>query len=341
MTSALVIGSSASYSLEQTYARALRHLGIAVTLFDPEVSVRRFRSVRLLNRLSWPFQREFIGRSLSRFFDQPPVYDLVIVFKGMFLQPEVLASCKRLTRGAQWININPDNPFDLGRSTSSAAVRMSIPLFDHYFIWSRALIPSIVQAGGRRVHYLAFGHDSVHFPTVQLDSSLAGTITFVGSYDPRRARTLEALHGYDLRIYGTAWGRLPRSSSLRRKVVSDAIFGADLRRVITSSLASINILRPQNAGSHNMRTFEVPAMGGVMLTSRSEEQQQFFPDGHASLMYSSPTELRAKVERLVSGEVDVQAIRQQALARSVGHSYTDRAREVLAAIGIAMDHAKK
>ena len=35
---------------------------------------------------------------------------------------------------------------------------------------------------------------------------------------------------------------------------------------------ALNILRDPNLSSHNMKTFEIPAFNGLMLTTRSKEQ---------------------------------------------------------------------
>ena len=48
-------------------------------------------------------------------------------------------------------------------------------------------------------------------------------------------------------------------------------------KVICESHASLNIFRKQNELSHNMKTFEIPAMGGLMITKRSKEQDFFSP----------------------------------------------------------------
>jgi hypothetical protein len=52
-------------------------------------------------------------------------------------------------------------------------------------------------------------------------------------------------------------------------VVHRSIFDHELRRVVTSSAVSLNILRRQNAG-HNMRSFELPAMGATMVACSRE-----------------------------------------------------------------------
>lgn len=335
MTRILIIGSSSESSIERHYQRAFDQIGLSATLFDPEAPLARIRRHRILNRATWSLQHRVVSHELDRFFANPPACDAVLIFKGYFIPPDTIRRCRLQTPGATWANINPDSPFDPGKATSNAFIRQSIPLFDTYFIWSHALIPRLQAAGSRKAVYLPFGYDpAMHFPAPELDPALSRTVTFVGSYDRQRAEVLEVIADLEVSIYGNAWEDLPASSKLRGKVISAAIYGAPLRQVVTSSLASINILRPQNVGSHNMRTFEVPAMGGLMLTSYSEEQQAVFPDREACLMYRSPAELRSLVMQLAAGAFDTQRIRVRALAISRAHSYAERAREILRGLGL-------
>jgi len=329
----LIVGSKAEGALENAYADAFRELGVVVEQCDPEASLARVRRSRVINRLTWSMQHHVVAATMDQVVNRPTFADAVLVFKGYFLPRQRLRSWRART-GVPWLNLNPDSPFDPGRSTSSTHIVRSIPEYDCYFTWSRALVGELERAGARRAVYLPFAHDPhVHYAAERVDSSLGDKIAFVGSHDAQRARVLHALRGLPLVIFGNAWGNLPRRSPLRSQVKGSAIFGADLRRVVTSSLATINILRPQNAGSHNMRTFEVPAMQGLMLTTRSAEQDAFFPESEASLMFGSDEELRHEVEMLLRGGHDVDSLRRHALARSSGQTYVARARAIAAELG--------
>ena len=333
----LIIGAMADGALEHWYAAAFRSLGVEVALFDPERILVRSRPVRIMTRPLRSLDHLLVGRELDRYFAKPQAWDVVLVFKGLFMSASALATVKRLAPGAQWFCFDPDSPFEAGSGTSSRHIRECIPLYDRYFIWSRGLVSTLAEHGCRHPSYLPFGFDDAqHIPAVEMDPSLCDAISFVGTYDRQRADLLESIADLPLRIFGSGWHRLPLWSPLRRKSFGPPVLGAELRRVVTSSLACINMLRPQNVGSHNMRTFEVPAMGGLMVTSRSAEQQEFFPEGEACLMYEGKSELRAVLQRLVRREIDTAAIRAGALKRVCGHSYRERARVILQAAGASL-----
>lgn len=325
----LIVGATGEGALETAYQAAFQRAGVETEVFEPDTVVAGLRRSRVLNRLSWSLQHIPVSMALARRIARGPRPDAVLVVKGYFLSQRCVRAC-RAQSGVPWLYYNPDSPFDAGRSTSSRHIRAALREYDLCAIWSRQLVRELQARGVRRVEYLPFAAArEMHYPSTTRDPSLARSLVFVGSYDAQRARVLEALEGLPLVIQGNAWEDLPRRSWLRKHVRSRAVYGAELRRVVSSALASINILRPQNAGAHNMRTFEVPAMGGLLLTTRSAEQQAFFPEGEASLMYESPAELRQVAERLLRGEYDVPALKAQGLARAEGHSYDARARSVL------------
>jgi spore maturation protein CgeB len=328
----LIIGSSAPERIEEFYAKAFERLGVGVTLFDLEGGFKKLLKNRFTARLSGPLQAHIVHRRLLPHFHKP-TFDAVFVVKGYQLSADTIHACRRLASSLPWVILNPDSPFEPGRGASSPHIRESIPLFDQYFIWSRALVPRLLEAGAQRPAYLPFAYDQdTHWPapTSDVAESLSRTISFVGTYDPQRAELLETIADLPLQVFGEGWDRLPARSRLRTRVNHGLATGASLRKIVTSSLLCLNILRPQNYGAHNMRTFEVPAMRGLMLTYRSEEQQNFFPEHQASLMYGSTQELRDRVKHTLADSAAARSMRELAHQRSVGHSYLERARQVLA-----------
>ena len=58
------------------------------------------------------------------------------------------------------------------------------------------------------------------------------------------------------------------------------------------SAISLNILRKQNYSAHNMRTFEIPANNGLMLTTRSNEQNKFLKKTKPALCFQKKKSLK-------------------------------------------------
>jgi spore maturation protein CgeB len=89
----------------------------------------------------------------------------------------------------------------------------------------------------------------------------------------------------------------------------------------------LNVFRIHNIGSHNMRTFEMPAVGGIALAPYSEEQTTFFEDGKECFYYHDQEQMADIAARLLAMPDDeTDCIRKNARARSVHSGYTYRHR---------------
>lgn len=335
--SILIVGAASATSLESSYLRAFRELGHSSSrIFD----VSRYRpwnyASSLLQkaraRVQGAAAPHLLGRALARHLSTAR-YDLVIVFKGEDLTRDALRACRAAGGEARWANINPDDPFNPDRSASNDRIRSCIAEFDWYFTWSRRLVESLRGVGARRPLYLPFAYDpSLHQPSAEdVDLSL---VSFVGSWDPRRERSLERLAHRNLRIYGPAWERVAARSPLAARIAKETLRGPDFARVVARSLVSLNLFRPQNAGAHNMRSFEIPAMKGSMLGDRSAEQDEFLPEGRGCLAFASDDEMVDQVERALRSPAECLRIRAEARVLVEPHTYAARARSVLEAAGL-------
>jgi spore maturation protein CgeB len=85
------------------------------------------------------------------------------------------------------------------------------------------------------------------------------------------------------------------------------------------------VLNAENLGGPNMRTFEVPGSGGVMLARYSAEQDEFFPENEAAVYYRSPEELDDKIA-WVLGDPELRArLRRNAVRLAAEQTYDVRA----------------
>ena len=94
------------------------------------------------------------------------------------------------------------------------------------------------------------------------------------------------------------------------------------------------MLSPHNVPGHNMRTFEIPASGAVMLATYTAEQARFFPEGEAAWYYRSPGELDDLLDRLLADAELRERTAQAALKVTRDHDYVQRARAMLEDLGL-------
>jgi spore maturation protein CgeB len=263
--------------------------------------------------------------------------ELIFIHKGQWIFPETLRKIK--TNGQALLFIfNPDNPFNPNRGASSEFIRNSIPIYDIYFIWSKALIPRLEQAGARQVDYLPFAADPKFHHLVTLTKEdrqkYSSDVVFIGNFDKERERWLSELEGYDLAIWGgDYWVKRCKNKFLRFCWKGKTAIGEEMSKIAQSSKINLNILRLQNKGSHNMRSFEIPACGGFMLHERSDEASGFFKEGEDAAYFDSVKTLRDKIEFYLDYDKERIEIARSGneKCKNNGYSYCDRVKQVLMA----------
>lgn len=329
----LIVGVGQRTSLEQMYLRAFQANGCReVDLLDVEANQPDWLRNRLVNRFmpgvgnNWASQR-----LLTHLRACNNRYRWIIIFKGMQFSRHILEECRRLAPAALWININPDDPYNkISRAASNRNVIDSLSFFDTYCIWSHLIADRLRKDGCNKVIYLPFGYDATHHSPHKLQHQASpGLISFIGSWDQEREAILAQLAVYDFCIHGNRWDRAARAFPLSSSLSFRDVFGSEMAAIIASSDICLNLLRPQNRGSHNMRTFELPAMGGLMLTLRTAEQQDFFPENDSCFMYADVAELKAKIKYILANKQEADQVRVNGMERVLVHSYTNRAQFLL------------
>ncbi len=331
----LLISSYEPWTLGLSYLRAFRKLGYNTLCFDVTEEyekVSRLTKNRYTNRLISPYAVWILNKKLIEMAnDYKP--DLIFIHKGQFIYPKTLEEIKTGNKALLFI-FNPDDPFNTNRGASSKFIRNSVPLYDCYFIWSKALIPKVKHAGAKRVEYLPFASDpELHYPTELMEEDrkkYESDIVFVGNWDVEREEWLSRLDGYNLAIWGTDyWRKRCKNKFLKSCWEGRTVFGGEMSKVLQCSKINLNILRLQNKEAHNMRTFEVPACGGFMLHERSHEVLEIFKEDEEIACFSTPEELREKIEYYLVHEDKRRETAERAYQKVQKETYLKRAQHIL------------
>jgi hypothetical protein len=320
--------------LGHSYERAFREIGSEVTVFD---------WAALLRRTSHLYGGRIAGRLLCRLWDRSVSEtlieaarasrpDVVLVLRGEQFSPETLrrvrGHCKAL------FNFNPDSAFGPDyASRRYRNLRSSIPEYDCHFTWGRPLIPALREAGARRVEWLPFARDpDLHRPVEPTEDDrrrFSSDVAFVGTWSRERQEGLDALDGLDLRVWGNLWERAPRRSFARRRATGVAAISGDWSKVCACAKVVLNLLRPQNADAHNMRTFEIPASGGFQLASRSRDHVELLGDGEGIALFDGAGDLREQVLRWLGDDAGRGRVAARGHELVLPHTYAARAGRIL------------
>ena len=257
----------------------------------------------------------FQNIKFKKFIDKNDL-KILIIFKGIELDSNIYKIIKN--KKIILVNIYPDDPFNFeSPATSSKNIIKNIENYDIFCIWSKKLKKKLESRYKNTIFfYLPFGYsEEKHF--VKKNNIIKKKISFIGSYDKKRYDLLKGIN-QTVDIYGNDW------PSFERHKVHKYVKNKELAKIIAQSEISLNLLKKQNFDSHNMRTFEIPSMRGLMLTTRSYEQNIFFPENRASLMFTSTKELNKKIEYIFNNPIITKKIRARAYLMSKKHSYNMR-----------------
>lgn len=266
--------------------------------------------------------------------------DLILVIKGTELDGDALSKLKTLS-GALLFNVYPDSPFvypgypDLNGESFSSVLRQ----YDCLFTFARFLLPVFALCGAPQVRYLPFAHDpSLHRP-LPLDAltiaRYGSPVAYLGTWGPSHERWLDTLLPFGLKIWGLHWDHLPPSSPLRdcwqRPGSSRHGLGPSMAKICGASAIVFNLIRAEHGCAHSMKTFEIPACQGLMVTNRTDEQLEYFPEDRCAVYFSTKEELRDKVTFYLKVESVREKIAREGYRRSLGHTYLHRVEDVLRA----------
>jgi len=341
-----VVGSFQHWnSLESHYMKHIAQKIKNIVLYPfPDMILQHYRK-NLLNRAAYRFH--FHSQSKIKYFNsllfqkvakEKP--DIVWIFKGLDILPETLEKIKRL--GIKLVNYNADHPFiRTFRSSGGKEIENCIPLYDLVFCYSRNLMDDIKAryTPNIKTYFLPFGYGLTEtermaiFYKANVESEIQ-RLCFIGNPDNEfRYKTLKQIisRKIPIDIYGKGWHKYFSKKHENLKV-QEGIYDQDYWSALPRYRAQLNIFRPHNESSHNMRTFEIPAVGGIQLAPDSIEHREFFIENKEIFLYNSIESLIEKTEVLLGfSDQDSRVYREAAFLKCTheDYSYKRRAEEVV------------
>ena len=325
----LVIGSDKIEALENPFVQYLSEMGAEVTVFPAQTKFYNYYEKGLVNKLLYRLGISGILGQINRELKEKVEAfgpDLIWVFKGMEVLPSSLSWAKQ--RGIKLVNFNPDNPFLFsGRGSGNKNVTDSIGLFDLHFTYNQRVKEQFGRQFNMPVADLPFGFDipeAVYQQTVREKEVLK--LCFLGNPDGSRASFITGMAeaGLPIDVYGNNWKRFLSHQNVQ---IFDSVYGVDFWKILRKYRVQLNLMRPHNPDSHNMRTFEVPGVGGIMLAPVTKEHILFFEADKEVFFYNDLQDAVNKARYLIGlDENEAGKIRSAARNRSLlsGYSYRDR-----------------
>jgi spore maturation protein CgeB len=332
----LLEGSARHMAVEWHYVRYLKELGADVCQHSAYDTVFHFHTRNLFNkilfRLGWKTLYPRVNKELIKLAHEYKP-DVIWVFKGMEIFPDTV---KQLAKDFIIVNYNPDHPFEFAsKGSGNKNVSDAISFYNCYLTYSDKIAAELKERYGVPSGQLCFGYE--YSDAVFQKAMTAPEINrccFIGNPDNIRKAHVEALlqSGLPVDVYGHGWDGFFSKGQYPQLQVFDAVYGDDFWIRARQYRVQLNVFRPHNEASHNMRSFELPGIGAIQLAPRSPEHERFFEEGKEIFLFNDYKEMIEKAQHLLQLSAnEALHIRNAALQRSIAskYSYKNRAEEVL------------
>jgi spore maturation protein CgeB len=333
--SILILGAFSKGAIEHNFVRGLKQAGYSVHCLDIQLPVLASRNT-LIKKIYFKFSPSAFYLGINRevlIVAKELKPTVILIFKGMELFPKTVAELKTYTKCL--CNYNPDHPLEIySQGAGNKNIIDSLHFYDIHFSYSKNITKKLQNHTKRNCYTIPFGYDETLL-VQQKSQDFLNFFAFIGAYDRERAKKLTLLNNPNLNIYGNReWKtRNPFNDYLQHHFQQKSLYEDEYAQVSANCLGVLNFLRHQNLveDSHNMRTFEVPAFGGILIADRTTEQMEFFEEDKEAIFFGSIAELEDKLIFLHNNPMAVAKIKEAALIRSIksNYSYLHRVIELL------------
>ena len=330
MQKILIVGKTLELGrTEEVYGRGFEASNCRVKHFSWDAAEPSLLSRSWLQRASWRLAWQLRAkRTNQKLIEMAKQFqpDLILVVSPLLLQPHTINALKQY--GLTFVFFT-DNPLDSHHTHTNAWVQQGLYLWDGIFIWSQELVKQINALGIDNVFYHPFCSDTqYHYP--QLQTKPDYDVAFIGNWDDscKRERYLKAISDYRLGIWGSDYWQTRSSETSIKKFHRGMCSYTEIPQILGSAKIGLNILRPQNEMGHNIRTFEIPASGTLMLSERDRELLDLFEEDKEAVYFSSPEELKQKVAYLLNDRNLLESIATAGYQKALQHTIDCRIQDL-------------
>ena len=319
----VVVGEPAPGGLGSSIISAFTMLGRSVGVVDwgPWRPAQLASAAFQAPRLAGGFRRR-LRQEVDRLAGGDEA-DLVQVIKEPLLDTRTIEHFRK-RMAAPVVCWNPDSPFDGAVSNRGAGIPSAIGAYDTYVTWADDVAERLALQSAH-VIVVPFAWDSeIHRPTAGRGLT-EGRIVFVGTGSKERVELMRKIAHLRPLVFGNQW------PAIEGVEIHPPAVGVEMSAIVGEAQWNLNPLRPQNARSHNTRTFEVPGAGGNQLAPHTGDHERFLGSDSRTLLFHSHGEL----ESILRSDPAELAPRQDDLLTE--HTYVARVRKLLTEVGLTVD----
>jgi spore maturation protein CgeB len=329
-------GSDKVYAIENFYVKYLRRSGVNIFHFPAQSWFYDYYQKNVFNKITYQSGFSSVLKDINRaFINKIEAFrpDVIWVFKGMEIFPESLEWAT--SKGIPLVNYNGDSPFIFsGKGSGNKNVSNSIGLYDLFLTYNTE-DKKQMESKNIRSEILPFGFDLGEDLFEECERiEEVNRACFLGNPDEGRAQFIKglAMIGVKIDVYGNNWKRYANHSNI---TIYPPAYGDDFWRVLRKYRVQLNLMRPHNLTTHNMRTFEAAGVGAIQLAPATEDHRLYFKENEEIFLFTDMDSCVKQVAEIKSLSIKkADSIRKNVRRRALadGYSYEKRSEKALSFI---------
>jgi spore maturation protein CgeB len=255
-------------------------------------------------------------------------FDLVWVDSGGLVSRELVENLKRL--GKRVVNYNLDDPYGARDVNTWVQYRRAVRAYDLVAVVRKENVEEARSLGARKVLLVYRSADEVAHAPLQLSQQdrekWATDVLFVGTAFSERGPFFAELvkYGVPLSIYGNRWEKLNEWKTIRPYWKGPGLVEKDTyAKAIQSAKVCLGLLSKGNRDLHTQRSLEIPSMGGVFCSERTEEHLALYEEDREAVFWNSAEECAAKCQALLSDEAWRRSVAENGRLRCLKNGWTN------------------
>ena len=277
-----IVGAAGGTHVGGSLFRGANELGIHAEFID---TAPAFSGPRLLRTLLWrmldrrPTRLGSFSSSVQQLVRSDAQQCILISTGQAPISAETIRSLR--IAGVTTANFSTDDPWNSVHK--SRRHLESLREYDVIFSPRTANFDDFQRLGVRHFVYVPFAYDPSLFSTVRTVSAPQSDVLFVGGADDDRRQFFETLIASSIApaLVGGYWDRYAetRRFGLGQKTPEQ------LAALTLAAKVNLCLVRRANRDGHVMRSFEIPSIGGFMISEDTPDHRRMFGDDRERVLY--------------------------------------------------------
>jgi spore maturation protein CgeB len=332
-----IVSDLSMHALGNSFIRALKNEGLETFAFDLRSAENKYTRLGPLGKkihTFWPVEAWIKKANRELAIQLRKIMpDLVILVGNVQVLYGTLAFLRSIKK-SKIVLYWPDTLLNLTSYQKEGAT-----LFDAVATYSSATIEPFKQIGFPEALFFPFAGDRDFLGDKSFNGDFVYDVSFAGGWRPEReaalASIVNAFPDLNVIIKGTDWERFCKKKELLKCCEPKPVYGKDFGDFIRKSRINLNVIDDTNYPAANMRFFEVPAAGGLQLSSACPEMENLFTNRKDILYYKSETEMLDQINWVLNNPEEAGQIRQSASKKvEQEHTYSIRIKELIRNMGL-------